>query len=83
MLSGVPGWSHLPPSGEFEDTIKLFSQLDGVVILPSDKAIGGDMVEKPVMFVPAQEIGGLTYAPGQRWTHNCMECECLVSQRLS
>ena len=39
------------------------------------------MVEKPVMFVPAQEIGGLTYAPGQRWTHNCMECECLVSQR--
>jgi len=26
---------------------------------------------------PHQEIGGLTYAPGQRWTHNCMECECL------
>ena len=51
-----------------------------MVILPSDKAIGGDMVEKPVMFVPAQEIGGLTYAPGQRWTHNCMECECLVSK---
>ena len=24
MLSGVPGWSHLPPSGEFEDTITLF-----------------------------------------------------------
>jgi len=26
---------------------------------------------------PHQEIAGLTYAPGQRWTHNCMECECL------
>ena len=31
------------------------------------------------MFVLAQEVAGLTYAPGQRWTHNCMECECLVS----
>ena len=45
--------------------------------LANQREVSG--VQQPVMFVPVQEIAGLTYAPGQRWTHNCMECECLVS----
>ena len=28
---------------------------------------------------PHQDIPGLSFSPGQRWVHDCMECECLVS----
>ena len=27
-----------------------------------------------------QAIPGLRYSAGQRWVHNCQECECLVSE---
>ena len=26
---------------------------------------------------PHQDIPGLSFSPGQRWVHECMECECL------
>ena len=26
-----------------------------------------------------QQIPGLAYTSGQRWIHDCMECECMVS----
>ena len=26
---------------------------------------------------PHQDIPGLTFSPGQRWVHDCQECECL------
>ena len=31
---------------------------------------------------PHQTIPSLRYSAGQRWVHNCQECECLVSTIL-